>query len=167
MLTGGHPNSLGQTVEVVDIVLGDHSEAAELFSCYESADEVVRFRTSNAWKRLSVAAPELVMDYLDRFLSEITNLDQASAQWTLSNIFRNLGARLSADQRLTAISHMRHNLATHDDWIVLNSSMKTLGDWGKADPAMAEWLRPELERLASDPRKSVAGTAKRMIEGLG
>ncbi len=166
MLSGGHPNSLGRTVEVVERVLDDRSRASELFDCYESPDEVVRLRTSNAWKRLSLEAPELVMEFVDRFLSRITRLDQASAQWTLSDLFRNLGDRLSADQRELAAVHMKRNLRQHDDWIVLNSTMKTLGEWAAGDIALRKWLIPELQERSTDARKSVAGTARRMLAAL-
>jgi len=52
MLAGGHPNSLGRTIEVVDIILSDSSRLEELFNCYFSPDAVVRLRTSNAMKRI-------------------------------------------------------------------------------------------------------------------
>jgi hypothetical protein len=51
-LKGGHPNSLGNTIEIVDEVLKDNSLFEELFNCYFSDDEIVRLRTSNAIKRL-------------------------------------------------------------------------------------------------------------------
>ena len=50
MLTGGHPNSLGRTVEVVALVLADRDRLGELYACYQSDDAVVRLRTSNALK---------------------------------------------------------------------------------------------------------------------
>ncbi|MFL0711889.1 MAG: hypothetical protein ACJLS2_03810 [Microcella pacifica] len=43
-LTGGHPNSLGNTVSVVDEVLADRALLAELVACYRSEDAVVRLR---------------------------------------------------------------------------------------------------------------------------
>ena len=52
MLSGGHPNSLGNTVEVVEIVLSDRFLLENLYNCYLSQDEVVRLRTSNAMKRI-------------------------------------------------------------------------------------------------------------------
>jgi len=47
-LKGGHPNSLGNTIEVVEEVLAKNDLFNELFNCYFSNDEVVRLRTSNA-----------------------------------------------------------------------------------------------------------------------
>ena len=38
-LIGGHPNSLGNTLEVVDVVLGNTDKMEDLFLCYQSDDE--------------------------------------------------------------------------------------------------------------------------------
>ncbi len=61
MLTGGHPNSLGRTKEVVEMVLADPDRFDELFGCYASEDEVVRLRTSNAVKRVEAARHDLLV----------------------------------------------------------------------------------------------------------
>ena len=34
MLAGGHPNSLGRTIEVADIVLADSKRLSDLYNCY-------------------------------------------------------------------------------------------------------------------------------------
>ena len=51
MLSGGHPNSLGRTLEVVQIILSEPDKLDELYSCYSSSDEVVRLRTSSVFKK--------------------------------------------------------------------------------------------------------------------
>ena len=86
-LTGGHPNSLGNTVEVVDDVLKNPALFNELFQCYFSADEVVRLRVSNAMKRVCKENEEMLVPYIDKFLGEISKIDQASTQWTLAQLF--------------------------------------------------------------------------------
>ena len=60
VLRGGHPNSLGRTLEVVDIVLSDRAALEELLCCYAGDDAVVRLRTSNALKRITRVRPELI-----------------------------------------------------------------------------------------------------------
>jgi len=52
-LKGGHPNSLGNTLEVVDVVLGNTDKMEDLFLCYQSDEETVRLRTSNASRESS------------------------------------------------------------------------------------------------------------------
>lgn len=163
-LTGGHPNSLGNTIEVVDQILAQPELFDELFHCYFSVDEVVRLRVSNAMKRIAKAEVNLLLPYLDRFLGEISKIDQASTQWTLSQLFLVFENHMTEPQKLEATHIMQHNLARHDDWIVLNQTMETLGPWAKKDEQLAKWLKPHLERLAGDSRKSVAKKAGKLLD---
>jgi hypothetical protein len=166
MLTGGHPNSLGRTVEVVEIVLADPAQLERLYRCYFSADEVVRLRTSNAFKRICRTQPAWLVPYVDRFLSEVAQIDQPSAQWTLAQLLLELDSFLTSSQRKQAIAVLKRNLLASNDWIVLNMTMQTLGHWARHDADLLAWLRPALERLSGDPRKSVAKTAEKVLKGL-
>ncbi len=166
MLTGGHPNSLGRTIEVVDLVIADPGRFEDLFCCYYSEDEVVRLRTSNAMKRVEAVRHDLLVPYIDRFLDEVGPLDQASAQWTLAQLFDRLSDELNDQQRDKALALMKRNLETHQDWIVLNATIETLSNWAKEDSSLAQWLRPHLERLSKDSRKSVAARASKKLKVL-
>ncbi|MEO1044961.1 MAG: hypothetical protein AAFX04_05940 [Pseudomonadota bacterium] len=166
MLTGGHPNSLGRTVEVVEQLLAAPERFEELFRCYQSSDEVVRLRTSSAIKRVEKERHDLVVPYIDRLLKEIGALDQASAQWTLAHLFDCLREDMTTQQHASAQAIMQRNLVHHPDWIVLNNSMETLGKWSQSDNALRAWLIPQLERLSSETRKSVAGRAKKWLVKL-
>jgi hypothetical protein len=166
MLTGGHPNSLGRTIEVVDIVLANPTRLSDLYDCYFSTDEIIRLRTSNALKRISSENPEWLIPYIDKLISEISNINQPSTQWTLANLFQTLSVFMSETQRHDAKKILQKNLETYTDWIVLNNTMDTLGKWAKNDLILKDWLLPHLERLANDPRKSVAGRAKKIKTGL-
>lgn len=163
MLTGGHPNSLGRTLEVVDAVLADRSRQADLFQCYFSEDEVVRLRVSSAMKRVTIAHPDWTMDFMDGLQGEIAAIDQASTQWTLALLFDMTKDLQSDAQRRRSVDIMKDNLAHHDDWIVLNNTMQVLFDWSTDDPALKEWLWPHLERLAGETRKSVARRATKLL----
>jgi len=164
VLSGGHPNSLGRTVEVVDAVLADRSRLDDLYQCYFCSDEVVRLRVSSAMKRVTTEQPDWMMDFIERLQSDVAAIDQASTQWTLALIFDLLADRLSPDQRSRAVEIMKDNLAHHCDWIVLNNSMKVLGKWAKTDPELARSLQPQARRLLDDNRKSVASNARKLLE---
>ena len=166
MLSGGHPNSLGRTVEVVDAVLADRSRLDDLYRCYFSVDEVVRLRVSSAMKRVTTQHPDWTMDFIEGLQSEVAAIDQASTQWTLALLFDLLVDLLSSQQHARAVEIMQGNLAQHSDWIVLNNAMKVLGKWADADAALAAWLLPHARRLATDERKSVAANARKLIERL-
>ncbi len=161
-LKGGHPNSLGNTVEIVEEVLKQPDLFDELFNCYFSTDEVVRLRTSNAMKRICKAEKSMLIPYIDRLLDEISTIDQASTQWMLAQLFGLLKRDMSDQQIEEATRLMKHNLANHTDWIVLNTTMETLGKWAKKNIALKTWLAPHLDRLAKDERKSVAGRANKI-----
>ena len=166
-LTGGHPNSLGNTVEIVEEVLAEESRFDELFTCYFSEDEVVRLRVSNAMKRIVKERKDLLIPYIDRFLTEIAAIDQASTQWTLASLFDSLSKELNEEQYQSAQKIMQNNLAHHQDWIVLNTTMATLAKWAKKDDNLRKWMIPHLERLASDERKSVSGRSQKLLKQLG
>jgi len=163
-LKGGHPNSLGNTIEVVEEVLADHHNFDELFNCYFSDDEVVRLRTSNAMKRVCKEEKHLLVPYIDRFLTEIAAINQASTQWTLSQLFGILEKDMSEKQQAKAKEIMKKNLAEHQDWIVLNATMDTLGKWSNNDDALKHWLKPHAERLSHDSRKTVAKRASKLLQ---
>jgi hypothetical protein len=77
MLTGGHPNSLARTIEVMEIVLRNKDKLEELFDCDKSNDEVVRLRTSNAIKRVCLEKPELIYPYTNWLIEEISQINQS------------------------------------------------------------------------------------------
>lgn len=164
MLTGGHPNSLGRTIEVVETILANPDRFEELYLCYRSKDEVVRLRVSNAMRRVEAERHDLLVPYIDRFIDEIGALDQPSAQWTLAKLFEALEADMTPRQHDAALAIMKRNLAHHDDWIVLNNSMEVLFIWAKADAELRAWLHPHLQRLSDDRRKSVSGRAKKLLK---
>ncbi len=166
LMTGGHPNSLGRTLEVVEQVMNNRERFSELIDCYQSGDEVVRLRTSNAVKRVTKEHPEWLLPFMDRFLNEISQIDQASTQWTLANLFDFTSHLLDDDQRSRAQEIMKANLDSHQDWIVINNSMQTLGNWAKDDEELRQWLLPRLERFTGETRKSIAGRAKKLLASL-
>lgn len=165
-LSGGHPNSLGNTLTVVETVLENPSQFHELFNCYFSEDEVVRLRVSNAMKRICKQNPGLLIPYIDKFLTDIAAINQASTQWTLAQLFLMLEKHLSAQQKTKAVEIMKNNLQHHNDWIVLNMTMETLGKWAVKDTVLKDWLIPHLKRILADTRKSVAKKAKKTWEAL-
>lgn len=166
MLTGGHPNSLGRTVEVVGHVLAHPDELEQLYQCYFSEDAIVRLRTSSAIKRIWRQQPEWLVPYLDRIISDISRIDQASTRWTLAQLFLELEAWLSADQKQAATAVLKRNLDESMDWIVIANTLETLGSWAKDDAELREWLKPYLARFINDPRKSVAGRAAKVSASL-
>lgn len=166
MLSGGHPNSLGRTVEVVDSVLADRRKLAQLYDCWHSKDELVRLRVSNAMKRVMREHPEWLVEYIDRFITDIPKIDQPSTQWTIAQLYIGLNDKMTDQQRDKAVKIVQHNLEHNPDWIVQNTSMQALADWAETNSELRKWLLPILHKRLSDPHKSIAGRAKKLIAYL-
>ena len=86
-LTGGHPNSLGNTIKVVEHVIVKKNRINSLIKCYSSTDQIVRLRTSNAFKRIFRQKPEWFLDFKHIFLNKISKIKQSSTQWTCAHLF--------------------------------------------------------------------------------
>lgn len=164
-LVGGHPNSLGSTVAVVEDVLARPEKITELYACYASPDEVVRLRTSNAFKRIAKTKPELVAPFLDKFIGEVSRINQASAQWTLAQLFLILDNYVTSEQKARITPHFQKNLH-HSDWIVLNATMEVLTHHAKGNSELRDWLLSALPKLTRDERKSVRRRAEKYLETI-
>lgn len=166
ILKGGHPNSLGDTLKVVDAVKKDERKLKDLIDTYSSRDEVVRLRVSNALKRITIEHPEWTYKYIDRILKDISQIDQASTKWTMAIIFKLIGRFLNNEEREKAISIMKENLSTTKDWIVINMTMETLFLWSMGDESLKKWLQPKLEFYSKDKHKSIARRAQKYLEAF-
>lgn len=165
LLKGGHPNSLGNTIMVVDDVLTDQTKLKDLVDCWRSDDELVRLRVQNGVKRVAKEKPEWVAAFLPDLLSWITEIDQASTKWCLSTLYMWLEKYMSENQQTQAIEIMKQNLH-YDDWIVQNTTSESLAYYAKKDKNLKAWLLPELEKLTQSRHKSVSRRAQKLIESL-
>lgn len=167
MLTGGHPNSLGRTAEVVDIVLADRGRLEELFATIVDPDPVVRMRVGDALEKVCREQPQWFVSYVDRLLGDLGRIEQPSVQWHVAQMLQHLRGDLTGDQARQATELLQRNLGRSTDWIVLNVTMDVLTEWATQDRPLARWLAPELERLRHDERRSVARRASRHLAELG
>jgi hypothetical protein len=166
LLSGGHPNSLGNTELVTSKVLNDKSLLPSLLACYESHDPVVRLRTSSCLKRVCQQQPEWVYEHIHTLFEEISRIDQASTKWTLAIVFGLLRDRFNDNELVAAVKIMKQNLF-YPDWIVQNTTMQVLFEFIESDSTIKLWLTKDLESLAESPWKSVAGRATKLLKILG
>ena len=162
----GERNELGRTLDVVERVEASPERLDELQRCFFQPDEWVRLRASSATKRLWRTHPEWLEPYIESWVSDVSRIEQASVNWTFAQMCLELSDRLAIAQRAVATERMKGYLEHSDDWIVKKSSIATLAAWAEDDRRLANWLQPQLEKLADDPRKSVASQAKKALAKL-
>ncbi len=164
MLTGGHPNSLGRTPEVVAAVLADRALLEPLFGTLRADDPVVRMRAGDALEKVCRERPHWFVPEVERLLGEVAEIDQPSVRWHVVQMLGEI--ELTRPQHRRAVALAQRFLETSDDWIVLNVTMQQLCDWSQEDPRLGAWLGPRLEQLTTDPRRSVAGRARKLLAAL-
>jgi len=155
----GDTNTLGRTEEVTEIVLNDPGRAQEVYDCFFQPDEWVRMRAASTSKRLWRADPELFAPFIQGWVDDISAIDQASTQWTFAQMCEECDELLTNNQRDRCIDIVAGYLENENDWMVLNSSMPPLTRWAQTRPELAARIRPHLDRLRTDSRKSVARRA--------
>lgn len=162
----GATNTLGRTEEVATLVLDSPSRAQELYDCFFQPDEWVRMRTASVSKRVWRAKPELFSPFIQSWVDDVSAIDQASTRWTFAQMCEECNGLLTDEQRDQCIEIVATYLETQTDWMVLNSSMPPLAMWAKDSPALEQRIRPHLERLSHDERKSVAKRAAKALSRL-
>ena len=163
-LKGGHPNSLGNTLEVVDVVLGNTDKMEDLFLCYQSDDETVRLRTSNAFKRIFRAKPELFNKWKQRFIKEVAEIAQTSAKWTTIQILDELLDQLDEKEKTQSVEICLRYLRNEEDWIVINQSLKFIMNHLERFDFKDSEMMKLLNIFVDDEQKSISKNTKQHIE---
>ena len=166
MLSGGRPNSLGRTLEVVDIILNDEGSLDYLFECYSTDDATVRLRVSNAFKRIFRQKPNWFVGYVDKFQSLVPTLNQPSAEWTLAQLHLEFFNLLNEEQKSKAIDISREQLRNSKDWIVIIQNINFLEKVAEEDESLRHWLLTKLNLISKDSRKAVSKKAAEIHKSL-
>lgn len=134
----GKKNSLGRVNEVIEAVLSDRSKLDELYTTIFHHDAWVRMRAIDAFEKVCRIHPDWIELYIDKIQSELSTNTQASIQWHIAQIYREV--ELNPDQKNRALKWMRTILNSSEaDWIVVANSLDTLayfvrkGDTDKSD----------------------------------
>ena len=136
LLVGGRSNSLGRSAEVVDSVLADPPRLRELLDCVHHDDAWVRMRAADAVEKVVGADPRRLRPHVEELLTTWTRSDQASVQWHLAQVLRQVD--LTDDQRRRAVAWLAEQVATVEvDWIVAVEVVRTLVAFVQAGTADA------------------------------
>jgi len=122
---GGHKNSLGRSEEVLGEVLENKERLPELYESISDPDAWVRMRAIDTLEKVFRVHPDWAEPYIDDIFCNLLELDQASIQWHLAQIFTTI--ELNKSYKLRAIDWMSTLLSTTSvDWIVAVNAMNTL-----------------------------------------
>lgn len=166
LAVGGKTNSLGRANEVTDAVLNDQSKFEELYGCLFSEDAWVRMRAADSLEKVCRVHPEWLTQYIDRLLADFSTHTQASIQWHLAQIYRQV--ILTPDQKQHVITWLRQRLSTTEvDWIVAANIMDTLGKFVQDGSVSEPDFKKLLEIQTGHTSKSVVKRATKWLKVLG
>lgn len=163
--TGGHANSLGRVDEVIATVLGDQSRLEELYMCLFEDDAWVRMRAADALEKICRSHPDWLLPYIDRWARELAASDQASIQWHLAQIYREVP--LNDAQKNQAVHWLAALLSQKDvDWIVAANAMVTLVQFTKDGSFPKANMLSLLGKQQHHHSKSVVRRATKLLSEL-
>lgn len=161
MLAGGNPRTLGKTEEVIKLVLAQRALLNELFNCLFLADEVVRMRASDALEKICRQKTGWLVPYKEKLLNEVPKIRQASVQWHLAQILSEI--ELSPREQARAITLLKNNLQTMDDWIVTNLTLESLATFARKKALNHEEFVAILGRYQQSNHKSVVSRSNKLL----
>ncbi len=165
LAVGGKTNSLGRAQEVVDLVLSDEDQLAELYRCVFNDDAWVRMRAIDSMEKICRLHPDWLVPYIDRFQSELAHSEQPSIQWHLAQIYRQID--LTALQKRHAIQWLTSRLEQKDvDWIVAAQAMTTLVQFTHDGAVPKKSTIALLKLQQSHTSKSVVKRATKLLAEL-
>jgi HEAT repeat protein len=163
-LSGGHPNSLGNTEHVVREVQRSEDLLEPLFRTLRSDDPVVRMRAGDALEKVCREHPEW---FSARFgdVRSMGAIDQPSVQWHTAQILTHLD--LNPAQRQWGLRWLWRTLERTDDWIVISETLTALAGFASTSPALKPRLAAALRKHSTDRRPAVARRAAKLQDQLG
>lgn len=159
---GGKTNSLGRSSEVLSLVLADELRMQELYECLFVDDVWVRMRAADTIEKVCREHPDWVEKYIDRFIADLSGSTQASIQWHLAQIYRQVP--LTDSQKSQVILWFENLLLTTDvDWIVSANAMDTLVQFTLRDDFPKHAMTTLLKVQLAHHSKSVVKRANKLL----
>ncbi|MBP9115700.1 MAG: hypothetical protein KBF89_05080 [Acidimicrobiia bacterium] len=165
LIVGGKSNSLGRVNDVIEIVLANKARLDELYNCLFEKDPWLRMRAADALEKICRINPDWFQPYIKRFLGELTVCTQASIQWHMAQIFRQV--KLTKKQKLEAITWLKALISTKDvDWIVSANTMITLFQFTQDGSFSNDEMRVLLKIQQSHKSNAVIKRANKFLTAL-
>jgi hypothetical protein len=155
-LTGGDRRSIGQSNEVVALVLKRPALFPELMQGLRNSDTLIRMRAADAAEKVSLQRPDLLEPFKSKLLRLLDEATEQELRWHLARMVPRL--HLSKKDRQRAAFAFRLYMSDQSS-IVKTSAMQALADLASADHE----LMPEVRKLLTTPTKN--GTAAMRARG--
>lgn len=139
-LSGGDLRSDGRANEVADKVIVNPHLLDKLVEGLDVTDDVVRARTAHALERISRTHPEMLREYIPRFLDLAKKDKVPMVKWHLAMIFGNISpSKEDIDDVLSTLFHLLNDKsAAVKSWAISGLSIIGRENMGKRREIVSE-----------------------------
>jgi hypothetical protein len=159
-LAGGDRRSIGRSDEVVNQVLKDSSQFADVFNAMLSDDDVVRARAADAVEKITRARPDLLLPYKKQLLQQIALLEQQEVRWHVAQMLCRVP--WNPKERARAVEVLLGYLRDKSR-IVVTFALQALSDLAKNDKNLRAMVTGLLEEAVRNGSPAVRSRAKRLL----
>lgn len=159
-LQGGDRRSIGQSNQVVALVLASPERFGILFSGLSSDDPVVRMRSADAIEKITAIHPEYLVPYKAPLLHAATEMEQAEVRWHLAPMLARLPLSESEQGEVTAILLRYLN---DQSSIVKTMAMQALFDLAVRCPTFRPMVQKHLEELVIIGTPAMQARGKKLL----
>ncbi len=165
-LQQGKPNSLGNTLAVVKHVEANPASFNKLLKLLLNEDSIVAMRAMNATKRILRADSSYFAKCQDDLVFKYSKSKASVVRLGLIILYFDFLSKYTEEQVKEIKKLALKWTKDASDWMILAQGLKLLEKLSKKDPAFALKAIEIAKALQKDPRKAVAGKAKKVVAAL-
>lgn len=160
LLTGGDLRSDGRADEVADKVIANLNLIVDLAEGLNESDDLIRARTAHALEKVSRTNPELLLDYLPKFIETANSDENPMVKWHLAMIFGNLSV---IGMELDMVTSTLFQLLEDVSVFVRSWSISSLCIIGRVDRGRCEKISARISDLQKDKSAAIRSRASKAI----
>jgi len=162
-LTGGDRRSIGQSNQVVALVLKRPTLFPQLMQGLWSSDPLIRMRAADAAEKVSLRQPERLQPFKTKLLRLLDEATQQELRWHLAQMIPRL--RLSKRDRSRAASGFRHHLDDQSS-IVKTFALQALTDLAASDGELIPEVEGLLHKVAESGTPAMKARGRKLLRRL-
>jgi len=165
-LAMGKPNSLGNTLKVVEAVESNPKLFAQLLKLLLHQDSIVEMRAMNATKRLMRSDKDFFDPQKESLLKIYSKSKHNVVRLGLITLYFDFVKEFSLSELKSIKTLTLKWMNETQDWMILAQGLKLLEKLAKIDPKVQPEVIAVAKSLQKDSRKAVSMKAKKVLSGL-
>lgn len=165
-LEEGKSNSLGKTLEIIEIVKSNPKNFPQLLNLLLHNNSLVAMRAMNATKRLMREDKDFFDQQKESLIKVYSKTKHNVVKRGLISLYYDFINEFSPTELKRIKNLILKWVGESEDWIILTQGLKLLEKLAKIDPTIQPEVIAVARSLQKDSRKAVVAKAKKFLSGL-